>query len=274
MLKYKLMHNKFKTGLLGTMILICFGMQGFAQQSSKIFVPYRMGNLWGYSDTSGKILIKPRFAEVFPFDGLYGMVRENGICKWIDRKGEVHDKMFGGEPDCEEYEDFGHVVEDITGLENVAGKYGRADSVSYSIPFIYENFKSSGIENRFALMKNGLWGVVDRKNKTLVPFKYSDMLVLDESHFLAKNDSAYGVIDITGRITVPFTYDGIKDFDGKILIARKGDYWGYVNAKGRQITAFKYAACKPFVKGLAIVTLPNEQIGYIDMRGREYWKEL
>ena len=59
------------------------------------------------------------------------------------------------------------------------------------------------------LMKNGLWGVVDKKNKVLVPFKYTDIVVLDATHFLAKNDSAYGIIDITGKVTVPFTYDGI-----------------------------------------------------------------
>lgn len=246
----------------------------FAQQATRILVPYRLGNLWGYSDTTGKIIIKPKFNEVFPFDGLYGMVRENGVCKWIDQKGVLHDKMFGGEPDCEEYEDYGHIADDVTGIENIGGKYGRSDSVTYSIPYVYENYKPSSIENRFALMKNGLWGVVDKKNKVLVPFKYTDIVVLDATHFLAKNDSAYGIIDITGKVTVPFTYDGIKDFDGKILIARKGELWGYVNARGKQITPFKYASCKPFVKGLAIVTLENEQLGYIDLRGREYWKEL
>ena len=48
------------------------------------------GQLWGYADKKGEVLMEPRFSEVDSFDanGL-ALVKESGQYKWIDRQGNT-----------------------------------------------------------------------------------------------------------------------------------------------------------------------------------------
>lgn len=46
----------------------CFqGSGAFAQQQSLRLVPFRSGDLWGYADTKGKMVVPPQFEEAYPF---------------------------------------------------------------------------------------------------------------------------------------------------------------------------------------------------------------
>jgi hypothetical protein len=46
-----------------------------------------MGKLWGYLDTSGQLVISPKFEKAEPFSNGLGLVRSNSLYGYIDRSG-------------------------------------------------------------------------------------------------------------------------------------------------------------------------------------------
>lgn len=57
-------------------VLACFIIFSAWAQTPQIVVPFRLGNRWGYSDTLGKIKIKPKYDTVSLFD--YDMIYKGG----------------------------------------------------------------------------------------------------------------------------------------------------------------------------------------------------
>src|SRR5690606_39734726 len=56
--------------------------------SAQELIPFRKGNLWGYADDQGKIVIEPRFERTWFFTGDdVARVRQKGLYGYIDRSG-------------------------------------------------------------------------------------------------------------------------------------------------------------------------------------------
>lgn len=61
-----------------TALVVLYFSQLFSQ--NQILIPYRKGNLWGYADTTGKVLIEPQFLKpVFFKEGLAIVGTESGV---------------------------------------------------------------------------------------------------------------------------------------------------------------------------------------------------
>lgn len=52
-------------------------------------VPFRLGDLWGYSDTSGQIVIQPEYAFTEFFDGAFAFVKTDSCCYRVNLKGKI-----------------------------------------------------------------------------------------------------------------------------------------------------------------------------------------
>src|SRR3954471_8411316 len=80
-------------------LLALLSLEGSAQLSSQEFlIPYRKGNLWGYTNAYSKVRIQPAFDSACFFDlSSYdddrsegaAMVVKNGNTAWISREGKM-----------------------------------------------------------------------------------------------------------------------------------------------------------------------------------------
>ncbi len=60
--------------------------ESFGQATDKLY-PITKGNLWGYIDNTGKIIIKPQFLSAGQFSDGLAPVRLNGTYGYIDKTG-------------------------------------------------------------------------------------------------------------------------------------------------------------------------------------------
>ena len=118
----------------------------YAQQSAKsdlILVPYRLKNLWGYCDTSGKILIQPKFDSVSLANrGDFLFVSKRKKKFMLNLKGKV---LFGPFDTC--------------------GHFGQGNGMPYSDKEVYN----------FWLLNDGKAGILNTSGDTIVPIIYDEL---------------------------------------------------------------------------------------------------
>ena len=152
--------------------------------------------------------------------------------------------------------------------------------------------------------KDGLFALLNKKNKTQSGFEFSEIIPISEKSFscckeneyyilgsqckiisessqqhyrwffsdriLAKRNDKYGFINITNSVTIPFKYDEIR-LRGNIFDVRINNMWGIMNMLGNELTHIKYS--EPIVyttNSIAIVvdSLSGRK-GVLDICGNE-----
>lgn len=104
------------------------------------------------------------------------------------------------------------------------------------------------------------WGVIDRKNKVVIPFEFEtltevysdDVRYAKHGLLIARKDGKFGMIDKDGSVAVPFEYDylGLHDRDnpqlGRVddgyLFAYKSKKVGIIDVNNRIAMPFRYAS--------------------------------
>lgn len=118
--------------------------------------------------------------------------------------------------------------------------------------------------------QGGLWGMVDRTGKTLLPCQYDELGFLENTGNkvlrIFKKEEKYGLIDTLGRLAVSVQYDDIGPFsDGRLAVKCKGS-WGFVDRNGREVIPCRFDEVGIFSEGWAAVRLGSKW-GYIDRNG-------
>ena len=81
-------------------------------------------------------------------------------------------------------------------------------------------------------------------------------------------DGLWGMIDKMGKEVVPCKYDMIGEFHEGLVPVMKDSLWGYVNTEGIEVSPCKYKAAKYFRDGCTVVAT-KEGCGIIDNKGEE-----
>lgn len=119
--------------------------------------------------------------------------------------------------------------------------------------FKYESFCPFYGESG-AVMRNGKWGVVNKKGEEVIDFKYTmfpspfiDMTSNKEYYIFTKKNKV-GVIDLDDKTIIPFKWDGIRYLNFAILELRKGrSYYLYFMKTGKKISIDKdMIICREF----------------------------
>jgi len=131
-----------------------------------------------------------------------------------------------------------------------------------------------------APVQNGCWGFVDRNNKVIIPFQYSDASSFSDDLAKIKYNNKYGYIDQNGNIIISPLYDEAEDFcDGLTLVSiyyypnnPDKDLVGvpfvkfkYIDVKGISITPYVDNSLYSFHEGVACYAdyQNNYLVGYI-----------
>lgn len=222
--------------------------------------------LWGFIDTSGELVIPPRFADTFAFsEGLAPAYVRDGVdeewCGYIDRSGAFVippvytqcDRFWYGKalvyaPPVRRrliLDRWGSVV-DSTGIPDP----DRRTSLTTNEVFVVENRR----------------GYRDAAGRVIVPPVFDAVGMYVNDRALIKEGERYGFVDERGTVIVPPRYDHLSHFSEGLASFAVGGRWGVVDREGRVIVEPTYDYVGRFSHGMANVETGGRQ-GYIDARG-------
>jgi hypothetical protein len=236
-------------------------------------IPYRKGNLWGYSNAERKIIIPAKYNEAKPFgieydyfnhyDENFATVKKGKIVYRINSEGkEFTEKQLGPPPmlstmqegfvDKFEYEPpFG--TEKFSGhyyILNNANKEGITNGDSIIIKPEYDSavIKKADSHVFFILKKEGNWGVLKENTTVAIDFKYSSIKVHsfwgNKTFWILKKDNKYEFRDKDFNLLIQSFYDDLtykKYFYGEKYIAvKKNNLWGLLDFTGMEVIKNKY----------------------------------
>ncbi len=137
----------------------------FSQQQ-KVWVPYRAGNQWGYSDTLGNITVKPAYDSVDFFEGNFGFVYKGDNTGVVNKAGVEIIKP--GYSRIETFEDGYRVYKD-----NKSGYISGQGKLL--MPVIYDDFYS--VDQYIIIQQGKKYGIADKDGIGVVPVEYDDIRI-------------------------------------------------------------------------------------------------
>lgn len=244
----------------------------------------------GFINSTGKIVIKPKFDEViYPFNEGIAVVRSGAILpipetgkgdilavtglfgRWrhIDKKGRPAYKKSG-------FYVTGNFSERLAPVV-VKGKSTGFLSYEWKCGFVDKNGEMviPAKYNRVGDFSEGLvafedpnrhFGYMNTKGEIVIEPSYDLAFAFSEG--LAKVTKAkYGFVNKQGDVVIPLRYDFALYFSEGLAAVKKDEKWGFVNKSGDVVIPLQYDYASWFSDGLAHVIKDNKH-GYIDRGGR------
>ncbi len=166
--------------ILVLFILFCFSCVSFAQ-SPVALIPYRKGNLWGFSDINGSLKIPALYDSVSLFSSDY-LRKENKIihCAIVVKNGN-----------------YGVIDENNNILI-------QPDFKSIQEEYLGESFKLFIVKD-----KNNKYGLSGLSQIIIQP-AYDSVARVESDYFLLRKNGKLGIANVNGDIIVPVAQDQIK----------------------------------------------------------------
>ena len=236
----------------------------------------------GFIDINGSLIIPHKydchFGETFKYsEGLAG-VRIGNKLGFIDQSDRIILPFI--------YEDWLDVIEVYPCFDEgivhvqIDSKWGFIDRWGVIvIPFIYDSFYDSFTGKVFSnglgyMKKNDKWGFIDRQGNMVIPFIYDDAWsAFSEGLARVKKDNKYGFIDQVGNEIIPFIYDDTLFFSEGLAGVKKDNKYGFIDKNGEVVIPIIYAQVQSFSNRLAYVRLNEKQMGYVDLKGIQFWED-
>lgn len=202
---------------------------------------YRDKNgFWGFVNTSGKVVIKPKYNSVSPFkDGIsyvYGKGADGKMVKAIiDQSGDIIRK-------------FENTRTAFRGLNEGLAAFNKGEGWGYlnengevKIP---ENKKWSDAQpfyNGIACVLYGsVWRLIDKEGKYISDSTFKTPLVFFKGLASINVDGKFGFINTKGEMVIPAEYDDIAmPFIGKTAIVKKDGAYIFIGQDGKAINENK-----------------------------------
>ncbi|WP_400193082.1 WG repeat-containing protein [Hymenobacter sp. B81] len=247
-------------GLLGPLLLS-------AQPTPAQLVPYRQQGRWGYADRQGRLVLPALYDEAGPFVEDVAWVRQGDRYGYINGGGHlltpVHFERAGTFAR-------GRATVQLNGETFDIDRSGQRLTEA-APPAPEEDF----LEQGDVLRQGGKVGFRFTAGGTaVVPAVYDEIRDLfHDGLLLVRQGAKWGVVNGEGQLTLPVEYDAIEAGAANGYarpVLRQGNRFGYLSHAGTLLTPLKYAAAEPFVAGVARITTPEGQVGYVDDTGREF----
>jgi len=206
---------------------ILFSLPLFAQQIDVSLIPYRQGDLWGYSSPDKKIIIKPAYNEAHWFVGGLAVVKKGAKYGYINKAGTIviPVKFYSAKPfrfgyfdRAETHKAGGKVVQNQdtvlfagasltpNGTESCIDTKGRVMS---KCPAINEN-SVPGNNKVVMVTEEKIYSLVNNANlydKLVDDYKIRGD---ENTYYVGVKNNQYGVINNKFEVIIPFEYSTIK----------------------------------------------------------------
>ncbi len=182
------------------------------------------GEIWGFIDKTGKMVIEPKYYQVWSFSQGLAAVGES-----ISDEGRSY-----------------YLTHD--------GNVAFPESFANAYPF-FEGF--ARIENL-----SGKYCFIDQEGRRIGDYVYDDARNFSEHFAAVKINGKYGFIAEDGTWTIKPQFDGAGDFHNGLAPAQAGELWGYIASNGNWVIHPQYSFASVFSEGMAYCETNNRRMGY------------
>ncbi|KAA9338994.1 WG repeat-containing protein [Adhaeribacter soli] len=276
---------------------------------------------WGYINKANKLEIPATFEGVTPFQKGLAIVKKESLWGIIDRTGKVvtdfiyREISYSTVEDCYilylENEKFQAFYNPATGKVNPTKGFYMSNTLKdglrlavkpvdefhriYKKGYVNEEGKIMIPLDYFdatyfhfgmaAVRQDNLWGVIDTKGKTIIPFMFERIEILAPDLIKVgqlpgrTGPMVYGLINKSGEEITPIVYTHIGPFTNGLAVAGKQNNTAIINTKGQEVIPMaqipkEYFACQGWKNGLMkVCNYRKSQSGYIDRYGKQYFKD-
>lgn len=219
--------------------------------------PVRSGELWGFADSTGKVLIPCEYEWVASFSEGVAAAGKNGKCGYVNKNGSVAIPFQYDDGEAFHSGLAQIVVNGKTGISNKAG--------DFVVPAVYDEIGAFR-ESRARVTRNDRYGFIDMMGTVVVPCTYLAAGEFSESLAYIRDSSGYGFIDREGRVIITPQYDWVEPFSNGVARVRKNELYGIIDRAGTVILACEYNYVGAFSEGLAMV-VKDGMCGYVRRNG-------
>lgn len=170
------------------------GASGFF--SAEGLLPVRQDGLWGYVSPDGEAVLTPQYREAGAFSCGVAVVRlANDSYAVIDAAGEQTPLPTGAVPKYMQVYD-GDVV--IVTDRSRAALYSLGQNKLLT-DYMYQEI-SPYADGQAAARLNNLWGILNLRGETTVPFGYNYLSYMGEGVYAARGEGGVSAIDANGNL--------------------------------------------------------------------------
>jgi hypothetical protein len=217
----------------------------------------QVGDLWGYIDEDGKVVIPPRFGRARRFN--------SGLAAVYDRKNWIYIDKIGNRAFDIQIEGWnGYLADFYEGRAalQVARSgflyYGYLDTGGrLAIPPIYEQAERFS-EKKASVKREGKWGIITSDGEWILTPTYRQIGEFSNGLApFASNDARWGYLDANGKVAINASFDAADEFCSGLAAVRIGTSWGYIDLLGKTVIEPAFRDARPFLGKFAIVTVPQ-----------------
>jgi len=259
------------------LIFLCIASVAYSDNSSRHLFPVEVDEKYGYIDTTGKIVIAPKFDYASDFtEGLAEIRigdRESGLFGYIDTTGKIVIKPKYQSTGT--FSDGVAIARDNKGLV-IIDKKGKT-LLMLEIDMAELGF-SEGLAAKALVFRKKVgvfYGFIDKTGKVIIPPKYRFARNFSEGLAAVEEDKSplirkHGYIDKNAKWVIAPQYDRATDFHeglAAVFVGKVGEQkCGYIDKKGAWVLPAAYRQCGDFSEGLASVALEGAA-GFINPKG-------
>ena len=217
---------------------------------SEGIIAYAEGDLWGFQDLSGNVLIPPTYAQAGGFhEGLAAVTNEKGEIGYVATDGTLRIPFQKLQLSGLFYDGFAFFTDSLslTGLMDCEGHW--------AVPARYEH--------AYHDKESGLWLFSYDISDSLEDVFFPEDEVLVRNLKLVKDEHPDYVVAYKGRYAVLVRvengkaklsrFDYLESFSQGLAVASVNDLYGYVDIDGQWVIAPRFESAQPFSEGLAAV---------------------
>lgn len=187
---------------------------------------------WGYVDKYGRMIIKYKYDDAYPFSGDIAIVKKGEKYGFIDRNGNPVGKI--------QYSVIEPYGEDMY-LVSVGGK--MIDQKMRE----KQQKRQDKEEKKRTVRKIGFMGITVikfQKSQAKAKTNANDVIAKAEdfggSERIPWVDAKWGVCDAKGNVIIPAVYEKLSDIIDDVIYIAKGDKYGILTADGKELLKPEY----------------------------------
>jgi hypothetical protein len=241
--------------------------------------PFEMkGGKWGYVDKTGKVVIEPAYGIACDFTHGLAAVEQNGVCGFINKKGETVIPM--QYIDAHNFTSEGYAVVGISAGHRKV-KYGVIDKKgNYVIEPEYNEMQADGNEFYVGNLEDGrpVYGYINAQGKVILPIEFVDLNRFNGSDYTGviryRDREGCEIIDRKGQ-TVAERPSGriISSFTNGVAFVPNGMYVAQgisvINTKGETVVAKVYEVADDYLMDVPHIQAKKRNMGSDYLHYRE-----
>lgn len=171
-----------------------------------------LGKQWGFIDKAGKDVIFPKFDDAYAYNEGLAYVRLGNDIQFINKKGKT---VFHAP-----YDEVGRLCRDGMIAVRKNGKVGFINNKGkLKIEPQFDNANTLPIFTEgmapITLKQDGkeLWGFIDKKGKMKIKPQYESASNFYNGYAIVKINGKYGFINSSGRLAIPAVYEDAHEYN-------------------------------------------------------------